>query len=347
MYQAAMFGGGGGVAMESVYGTTLSGNDIRGNTAVVFEEGMASGGGVVGSGLSGQTRMVGNLISGNVACHTGHCMGGGVGIDGAQVVVLTDNTVADNVASLQLGQYGAGGGMYVADTVSSQVLGNRFEGNRAGDTVDSSGGGLMMVNSETSLGLATVDANLFLDNQPGGYDVFGMGHLWFTNNVVANNKTSVTGGLGVDLVRDGTVANNTIVDNGHHGVTTGGSNTVVTLVNNIVVSHTVGLVVGEEARATVRYTLWRGNDRNIESEGVVSHTCPVFGDPAFADAAKHDYHLSLTSAARDAGDPAGSPPAPDHDLDGVTRPQGAAVDVGAYEWVGYCCYLPVVVKGSP
>jgi hypothetical protein len=344
MYQEPMLGVGGGIAMDSVYSTTLSGNDIRANTAAVYEEGLASGGGLAGSGLNGQTRLVGNNIAGNVACYTGSGYGGGVGVDGAQDVVVTDNTVTDNVASLQLGRDGAGGGMYLADTASSQVLGNRFQGNRAGDAMDSQGGGLMITNYESDDRLATVDANLFLDNRPGGCDLAGMAKASFTNNVVAKNKTPLTGGLGLDSVQDGAVVNNTVIDNGHHGITAGGLNTTLSLVNNIVVSHTVGLVVQERVTATVRYTLWRGNGAGITGSGVVSHTHPVTGSPAFADAASRDYHLTSGSAARDAGDPAGVPPAPNYDADGVARPQGPAVDLGAYEWRGYLRYLPLVAR---
>jgi hypothetical protein len=78
----------------------------------------------------------------------------------------------------------------------------------------------------------------------------------------------------------------------------------------------------------------------------------VTGNPALVNAAAGDYHLSLASAARDAGDPAGVPPAPNHDADGMDRPQGPAVDLGAYEWFGSWLYpskysgprLPLVTK---
>ncbi|MEO7094598.1 MAG: right-handed parallel beta-helix repeat-containing protein, partial [Polyangiales bacterium] len=50
----------------------------------------------------------------------------------------------------------------------------------------------------------------------------------------------------------------------------------------------------------------------------------------FVDAAKYDLHLLPTAtAARDKGS---SDLAPAIDLDGIARPQGAAVDLGAFEW---------------
>ena len=47
-----------------------------------------------------------------------------------------------------------------------------------------------------------------------------------------------------------------------------------------------------------------------------------------ADTAGGDYHLAAGSEAIDAGT---AEDAPDHDIDGAVRPQGAAHDVGAYE----------------
>ena len=50
------------------------------------------------------------------------------------------------------------------------------------------------------------------------------------------------------------------------------------------------------------------------------------------------------SLAIDAADPAGVPPAPNHDIDDVDRPYGKRVDVGAYEWHGQGAILPIVQK---
>lgn len=54
-------------------------------------------------------------------------------------------------------------------------------------------------------------------------------------------------------------------------------------------------------------------------------------DPQFVDLATHDYHLKSSSPAVNAAVPsAGLDPA--SDFDGVTRPQGAAKDMGAFEF---------------
>jgi hypothetical protein len=57
-------------------------------------------------------------------------------------------------------------------------------------------------------------------------------------------------------------------------------------------------------------------------------TGTVTRDPLFVSPATGDFRLSSGSPAIDVGTTRG---APDHDLDGYLRPQGAGVDIGAYE----------------
>lgn len=122
----------------------------------------------------------------------------------------------------------------------------------------------------------------------------------------------------------------------------------VSLANNIVVSHTVGISVSKDASAIVSYGLYHNNALDIGGSGVYTHTNPMAGPPAFVDPAAGNYRIQLTSAARDAGDPAGAPPAPDHDADGARRPFGRRVDIGAYERRGTQGFLPmVVVQAAP
>jgi parallel beta-helix repeat protein len=268
--------------------------------------------------------------------------------------MVSGNTIADNVAGIRTSA-AAGGGLFFRNTVRSQILSNRFVGNKASMGDHARGGGLLMDSFPWGSRLATVDGNLFLDNQasadPSALHSSGgacsvirwQDDYLFTNNVLVGNQATLGGGLVLDEVKEGTLTNNTLYDNGEIGVLVGGG-APLTLTNNIIVSHTVGISVTEGATATVRYTLWHDNDTDIGGGGTISHTQPVYGDPAFVAPSGHDYHLTIGSAARDAGDPAGVPPAPDHDRDDVARPQGMAVDIGAYEWRGYYQYLPLVAK---
>jgi formylglycine-generating enzyme required for sulfatase activity len=221
---------------------------------------------------------------------------------------------------------------------------------------DSYGGGLVLDSSTVGGSAAVVvDGNVILDNRAGGdpaVATFSGGGsvanindgLTFINNVIAGNHAAEVGGFDMEFLPDGAeVVNNTFAGNGDTGLLVAGS--VVTLTNNIVVSHTVGVQVDAGASAALGYTLWNGNVADTGGGGVIDETHPVTGDPAFVKPAAGDYRLTIGSAARDAGDPAGVPPAPDHDAGGAHRPQGPAVDIGAYEWKGYWHHLPLIAKG--
>jgi parallel beta-helix repeat protein len=249
--------------------------------------------------------------------------------------------------------YGAGGGLFLNNVEGITVRHNSFQDNLAGAVFNSQGGGLCAWQEGPLNFDLTVDANLFLDNQAspelnplslGGacYADVEEGFR-FTNNVVAGNAAAEAGGLWVMISSQAEVTNNTLAGNGGIGLMVQHS-TPITLTNNIVVSHTVGISVSQESTATVRYTLWDGNGVDIAGPGAISQTHPVTGTPGFARPADDDYHLTVGSAAIDAGDPAGVPPAPAEDLDSVARPQGPAVDLGAYEWRGSRLYLPLVTK---
>ena len=84
-------------------------------------------------------------------------------------------------------------------------------------------------------------------------------------------------------------------------------------------------------------------DKAIEA-GVACDTA----DPLFADAGARDYHLRIGSPAIDKGD---APSAPAYDRDGAARPQGAAPDIGAYEYVpgssGFICGIVVAQSDWP
>ena len=58
------------------------------------------------------------------------------------------------------------------------------------------------------------------------------------------------------------------------------------------------------------------------------------GEDSFVDPAAGDHHLAATSAAIDSGNAIA---AITWDRDGLARPQGAAIDIGAYEWCGPDC----------
>jgi hypothetical protein len=122
------------------------------------------------------------------------------------------------------------------------------------------------------------------------------------NNLIYNNSHNSAGVATVNLNSGSTLRNNTIVSNGSLCVNSG---------------------------SDVRNNICWGNDNNsITTAGTVSNN--LFTDPKFVNAAANDYHLQSTSPAINAGMTL-SETTPD--FDGVTRPQGSAYDIGAYEFV--------------
>ena len=110
------------------------------------------------------------------------------------------------------------------------------------------------------------------------------------------------------------------------------------MTNTIVVSHSIGISVTAGSTATLQATLWHGNTTNAGGGGtVLTGTVNVYGDPAFRDPTRGDYHLTPASAAIDQGVDAGVTT----DLDGLPRPFGGW-DIGAYEAVP-----EVELRGTP
>ena len=77
------------------------------------------------------------------------------------------------------------------------------------------------------------------------------------------------------------------------------------------------------------------------NNGTIVSTRGYAGEPDFVSPDAGDYHIGENSAAIDLGVDAGVT----QDKDGLPRPQGAAPDLGAYEFTKrYTIYLPLVMR---
>lgn len=97
-------------------------------------------------------------------------------------------------------------------------------------------------------------------------------------------------------------------------------------VNTIIAGHTKGIfeLFPGEGDLRVNFTLWYDNIHNADL--TVIRTNDRYGDPAFVNPAGGDYHIGVTSAARDVGLNIGVTP----DIDGDVR--DAQPDIGADEY---------------
>jgi uncharacterized repeat protein (TIGR01451 family) len=190
-----------------------------------------------------------------------------------------------------------------------------------------------------------IEANRVFSNATDGIAVRAAPRFTVTNNVVGEHPSSnlELGSKGADATKQGVVYHNTLVGNPQ---TRDGKGIVVldpltaTVVNNIVVSHTVGISVPVGAQVHVSHILlWNNEDDSLGATG--SMTPVVSASPQLINTFQRDYHIRSISPALDQGADVGV----STDFEGDPRPQGLAPDLGADE-----IYTPdplEIVKSGP
>jgi hypothetical protein len=132
--------------------------------------------------------------------------------------------------------------------------------------------------------------------------------------------------------------NDTIADNAEYGLfLTGTLTSTAYLSNTILWNHIWSFTRTQTMTYTDRFTL-EADYSNIQGGWPGTGNWDV--DPLFAGSG--DYHLQPSSPIIDRADAA---VAPERDLDGVPRPVGAGVDIGAYEYRSLQLCLPLVARG--
>lgn len=312
---------------------------IFSNTASTSSTGGEGGGAYL---KASNAVLTGNLIQGNTAASHSTGWGGGVYVQEAHPT-LSHNRIQGNTASSA--SMGFGGGVYLSST-SADVVGNSILNNVADNPMWGIGGGIYVHISDAGLSENIIRGNTA--KTAGGVYLYGSdkgisGAL--VNTVIAENKAGSAGsGLyaeGVDLhLLHVTVSGNTGGDgSGVHVATfVWGQDrypSTAELIDTILVDHSVGITVSAGSTATLDSTLWHDNDTNWAGDGAIHHERDHTGDPLFT---ADGYHLTGTSAARDAGVYAGITV----DIDGERRPMGRSADIGADEFPASSLYLPTV-----
>ncbi len=319
-------------------------NTIYGNNASSVAANPKRGGGIYCD--DARPTIVSNVITNNVAYTAADALGFGGGLylltcDG----VISGNTVVSNTANTA-GE-GWGGGIYLwgGDVVVSS---NTIMSNTAGADVNSRGGGLMLSYNSN----ATVDGNVIAGNSAsfgGGLQTENSAFFTVTNNIIARNSALWDGGgvrAWASIPSRGLLVNNTIAQNGGWPPTGVylSQYCFLTLTNNIVVSHYIGIHASPGLTNSVAadYTLFYGNIKDTDGSLITSTHAITGRDPLFLDPAGGNYHLRAGSPAVDAGI---TVPWLTTDIDGDPRPLGARYDIGADE-VRFI-YLPLVLRQSP
>ncbi|RLC61769.1 MAG: hypothetical protein DRI80_07965 [Chloroflexota bacterium] len=329
----AALGDGGGLYLYSS-ASALSGNTIVSNTA-------STAGGGYGGGLflsKSAAALSGNIVQGNIASASDWGYGGGLYLWQSDDATLSGNTVRGNIASTALG--GRGGGLYLYK--SAAILnGNIVQGNIASLSNRGDGGGLYLSKSAATLNGNTVQSNTATLNpdaigQGGGLGIWRTDAFILINNLVANNHANNQGsGLYLEgSLTDptsGCLVHTTIADNGGGGQGVYiDEHVTLAFTNTIIAGHeSVGVFVTAGSTTTLEATLWYDNETNTDGGGViVTGTINVYGNPAFMAPSAWDYHITIGSAAIDAGVDTGVTT----DIDGESRPARAGYDIGADEY---------------
>ena len=229
--------------------------------------------------------------------------GGGGGNHGGGISMRdSDSTISNNIITGNIG-YLLGGGIWVQRGVP-RIQYNRIQNN----TADAQGAFA----------------------QGGGIGMEGAGGS-VLSNIIANNTfiggTTVNGG-GIDTSSGGDpvlLANNTIVGNAVNGVH---ADFGITLVNNIIMTHPVGVSAG--ATTNTSYNIYFGNTTNTQGFSLSGTDLTV--NPQLTA----NYHLNAGSPAIDAGTHTN---APNRDIDREPRAMiGTSglykIDIGADEFTG-------------
>jgi hypothetical protein len=274
--------------------------------------------------------------------------GGGLmfdGSSGSRPILIRRTIFRDNGWGLSpgSGSGGYGGGAYLA-FAGAHIEDCLFEHNRAANNA----GALVFGGRELLLARSVFRNNESFNT--AGVELWHTSPFTLTNNLFADNRpgsSAGAGGLSVRSNSTGSLLHNTIAHNtgsrGGYGIEVR-SGQPITLVNTILVSHTVGITVTAGSTATLESTLWGigawANGTDWGGAGaILTGLVNVWGDPDFASPAGGDYHIRRGSAAVDAGVNAGVTT----DIDGDPRPIGAGFDIGADEYMP-SVHLPLVVK---
>jgi hypothetical protein len=242
-------------------------------------------------------------------------LGGGVFL--YHYATFRDNTFQENAGSTAPGGPGSGGGLYMWYAPGVNLERNRFVGNMASQSGPGAGGAIQ---------------------------AYSLGAFTMTNNLLAGNQAD---GKGSGIYLDGwkadrgivaTLINNTLAGNtGSGGGIYVAYHTNLTLLNNIIAGHTLGITNTVPANSVIdarANLLWNDTDPIVG-------TSAVLADPLLLP----DYHLDSGSPAINRGLPTWVPA----DIDGDPRPESCHYDIGFDEFIlglGGChyTYLPLTMR---
>jgi hypothetical protein len=254
--------------------------------------------------------------------------GGGIWVESSTLTV-NDSLIRNNTST----SGPSGGGLF---NTTGTVTINRsvFTGNTG------TGGGA--ISQETNATMTIRDTTISGNTSTargGGITNFTTGTMVIVNSTISGNTATSNGGGVANnatlTIYNSTIANNTT--NGNGGGFDNNINGTVTVVNTIVANNTDangGQSPDCNGAITANYSLIESNLLcTITGSNNIVGSDPQLGPLADNGGPNQTHALQLSSPARDAADNAVCTAAPVNSMDqrGVSRPQLAVCDIGAYE----------------
>lgn len=238
--------------------------------------------------------------------------------------VITGNTVHDNHASgIQINADPAldGDGIISNALIDSNIIYNNGVGGAAGINLAS------VVNSQISNnllygnlagGIAGWDDGNCPCGPSGGF-IFGTHDNEIYNNTIVQPSTARFVISLLDGSTGNKIKNNILIHQGSRGSINADSTSLAGMDSDY--NAVVNVFSADDGNTFINLAAWQA--LGYDQHSFVSNTAALF-----VNAAGNNYHLSNTSPALNAGTPVSGVPL---DLEGTSRPQGSAIDIGAYE----------------
>ena len=342
----SVFGGFGGGIGANVATVTITGSDISFNRTGDGSSSTRAGGGAgidFQNGNPGLTTLTisDSTIFGNTTGTNTRGVGGGIRTGGKTDLFLQDSQVSQNT--------GYNGGGIILDNGTAQLISNTtISGNTA--TGGEGGGGIHLeVGRIVLMERTTISGNRALNAIPsigGGGGIFSQGQIdAIVNSTISGNITSGLGGgiasrSNLDLLLNTTIVENTAQTGGGltHVSSVGATNAIDRLENTLIANNTAtGSNPDFELLGflnTARFNLIEsaaGHPLTNGVDGNIVGSDPQLGGLLNNGGPTSTHALLAGSPAINAGLDS---VAPAIDQRGVSRPAGAASDIGAYEFAG-------------
>ncbi|RZP12450.1 MAG: hypothetical protein EVA38_06220, partial [Flavobacteriales bacterium] len=270
-------------------------------------------------------------------------------LDGRFATISANNTTIQN---LQIKEYGVassctsngscGGGAILVGSSKTGFVVNKtiFDGNITNGT-SGDGGAIEFLTGSTS----TINSTIFRNNKAGSAASYQSGRnggatkgngsctVTFNNCLFHENVARGYSGAHTNWMNDGgsstfnncTIEGNTQYDSSNFGAVSALYGTVN--MTNSIIRNTIDGSAGAGSARDIYFVTGVNLNYGVEGSSSLSGSNST-SDPLFTDTANDDYTLQSGSVAIDAGN---STYAPADDINDLTRPQGQADDIGAYE----------------